>query len=96
MDTDATRAVPAEVIRYFLKRVTASPPGKRLEQRESILFGPSRFSNTRADRTARQRTAWPPRVGGTREEKESTAARKLETVTADEAFDYTDREPGVS
>lgn len=96
MDAYATRAIPAEVIRYLLKRETASSHDMWPDQIESILSGTPRFSGIRANLTARQRTRWPERVCRTGGEKGSTAAGKSETVTVGEVFDYIDKEPGVS
>lgn len=96
MDTYATRAIPAEVIRYFLRRVTASLPEMRLDQYESILPGAPRSRDIRLDLTERQWTVPSKLLFGAADGKDSPAARKHETATAREVFDFIDKEPGVS
>lgn len=64
---------------------------KRLYKIESILSGASRGSHIRADVTARPWTVLSKWVGGTGEENEGTAARKVEIATAIGVFEFIDK-----
>jgi len=75
----------------------AEPPVfAQLAELESVLSGIPAASDLRADITARLRTVLSKWVGGQDAPPDSTAARQLESATADEVFDFIDKELGVS
>jgi short-subunit dehydrogenase/acyl carrier protein len=94
---------PTSVALAGYLRAELSPDGpavppvfSQLDQLESILSGIPEGSDIRADVTARLRTVLSKWVSGEDAEKESGAAQKLESATADEVFDFINKELGVS
>jgi hypothetical protein len=75
--------------------VAVKPPVfSQLDQLESILSDIPKGSDIRADVTARLRTVLSRWVSGTGPQKENEAARKLESASVDEVFDFIDKELG--
>jgi acyl carrier protein len=72
------------------------PVFTQLDQLESILSGIPGGSGSRADVTARLRTVLSKWVSGEDAKQENGAAQKLESATADEVFDFINKELGVS
>jgi acyl transferase domain-containing protein/acyl carrier protein len=83
----------AEYLRteIFHEDPAVPPVFSQLEQLESILSGIPDGSDIRADVTARLRTVLSKWVGG-KEAPQESAASKLESATADEVFDFINKE----
>jgi acyl transferase domain-containing protein/acyl carrier protein len=72
------------------------PVFTQLDQLESILSGIPGGSAIRADVTDRLRTVLSKWVSGADVKQQNAAAQKLESATADEVFDFINKELGVS
>ena len=88
-----TSAVLAEYLRTEISQEepAMAPVFGQLDQLESILSGIPDGSGIRADVTARLRTVLSRWVGGT-ESAPETAASKLESASADEVFEFINKE----
>ena len=89
-----TSVVLAEYLRTeILQEDVAVPPVfSQLDRLEAILSGIPDGSDIRADVTARLRTVLSKWVGGRDATPRESTANKLESATADEVFDFIDKE----
>jgi hypothetical protein len=80
----------------YQDEATAPPVFSELDALESILSAIPAGSAIRADVTIRLQTVLSKWISADDIPKENEAAGKLEAATADEVFDFIDKELGVS